>query len=76
MRCVGGWAGAYAVGVVTLLYCDALIAVFMVFIRVPFLHRAGTGSELGVQLLVLGMFVDSACARLHPSLRTEATIPI
>ena len=54
MRCAGAWASVYAVGVVTLLYCDALIAVFMVFVRVPFLHEAGPGSVLGIQLLVLG----------------------
>ena len=57
LRCVGAWATAYAVGVTTLLYCDALIAVFMVFVRVPFLHEAGPGSVLGIQLLVLGIFV-------------------
>jgi hypothetical protein len=69
MRCVGGWAAAYAAGVVTLLYCDALIAVFMVFVRVPFLHQAGQGSVLGIQLLVLGIFVGlglRAVASFHP----------
>lgn len=57
MRCAGAWAPVYALGVVTLLYCDSLIAVFMVFVRVPFLHQAGQGSVLGIQLLVLGIFV-------------------
>lgn len=69
MRCVAGWASAYAVGVTTLLYCDTLIAVFMVFGRVPFLHQAGPGSVLGIQLLVLGIFVGlglRAVASFHP----------
>lgn len=69
MRCIGGWAAAYAVGVTTLLYCDSLIAVFMVFVRVPFLHQAGQGSVLGIQLLILGIFVGlglRAVASFHP----------
>ena len=69
MRCAGGWAAAYAAGVITLLYCDAVIAVFMVFVRVPFLHQAGQGSVLGIQLLVLGIFVGlglRAVASFHP----------
>jgi hypothetical protein len=69
MRCAGGWATAYAAGVITLLYCDAVIAVFMVFVRVPFLHQAGQGSVLGMQLLVLGIFVGlglRAVASFHP----------
>jgi len=69
MRCAGAWASVYALGVVTLLYCDALIAVFMVFVRVPFLHEAGPGSVLGIQLLVLGIFVAlglRAVASFHP----------
>jgi hypothetical protein len=69
MRCAGGWAAAYAIGVTTLLYCDALIAVFMMFGRVPFLQQAGQGSVLGIQLLVLGIFVGlglRAVASFHP----------
>lgn len=69
LRCAGTWASVYAIGVVTLLYCDTLIAVFMVFVRVPFLHEAGTGSVLGIQLLVLGIFVGlglRAVACFHP----------
>jgi hypothetical protein len=69
MRCAGTWASVYALGVVTLLYCDSLIAVFMVFVRVPFLHEAGPGSVLGIQLLVLGIFVGlglRAVASFHP----------
>jgi hypothetical protein len=69
LRCAGAWASVYALGVVTLLYCDILIAVFMVFVRVPFLHEAGPGSVLGIQLLVLGIFVGlglRAVASFHP----------
>jgi hypothetical protein len=69
MRCAGGWAAAYAVAVTTLLYCDALLTVFMMFGRVPFLHQAGQGSVLGIQLLVLGIFVGlglRAVASFHP----------
>ena len=69
MRCVGAGLRSTPLGVVTLLYCDALIAVFMVFVRVPFLHQAGQGSVLGIQLLVLGIFVGlglRAVASFHP----------
>lgn len=69
MRCAGAWASAYAVGVTTLLYCDSLIGVFMVFVRVPFLHEAGPGSVLGIQLLVLGIFIGlglRTVASFHP----------
>lgn len=69
MRCTGSWAAAYAVAVTTLLYCNSLIAVFMVFGRVSFLHQAGPGSVLGIQLLVLGIFVGlglRAVASFHP----------
>jgi hypothetical protein len=55
--------------VTTLLYCNSLIAVFMVFGRVSFLHQAGPGSVLGIQLLVLGIFVGlglRAVASFHP----------
>jgi hypothetical protein len=69
MRCAGAWASVYAVGITTLLYCDSLIAVFMVFVRLPFLREAGPGSVLGIQLLVLGIFVGiglRAVASFHP----------
>jgi hypothetical protein len=69
MRCVGAWASIYAAGVTTLLYCDSAIAVLMVFVRMPLLHEAGPGSVLGIQLLVLGIFVAlglRAVAAFHP----------
>ena len=69
MRCAGAWASVYAIGITILLYCDSLIAVFMVFGRVPFLHQAGQGSVLGIQLLLLGTFVGlglRAVASFHP----------
>jgi hypothetical protein len=54
----GAWAPVYAVGVTVLLYCNTVIAVLMAFVRVPFLDQAGPGSMLGVQLLVLAIFVS------------------
>ena len=74
MRCAGAWASVYAVGITTLLYCDSLIAVFMVFGRIPFLHEAGPGSVLGIQLLVLGIFVGlglRGVASFHPDGRND-----
>jgi len=62
-------ASVYAVATTVLLYCNTVIAVFMVFVRVPFLHQAGQGSVLGIQLLVLGIFVGlglRAVASFHP----------
>jgi hypothetical protein len=69
LHCAGNWASVYAVSVTTLLYCDVLITVFMMFGRVPFLHQAGPGSVLGIQLLVLGVFVGlglRTVATFHP----------
>ena len=69
MRCAGSWAPVYAGSVTTLLYCDALITVFMMFGRIPFLNQAGPGSVLGIQLLLLGVFVGlglRAVAAFHP----------
>jgi hypothetical protein len=68
-RMTGPWAAAYVVGTTTMLYCDSLIGVFMVFGRVPFLHHSGQGSVLGIQLLVLGIFVAlgvRGIAAFHP----------
>jgi len=58
LRHSGAWASVYAVGVTVLLYCNTVIAVFMVFIRVPFLDQAGPGSVFGVQLVVLVIFMS------------------
>ena len=62
-------ASVYAVAITVLLYCNTVIAVFMVFVRVPFLDQAGPGSVLGIQLLVLAIFVSlglRAVALFHP----------
>jgi hypothetical protein len=68
-RLTGPWAAAYVVGTTTLLYCDSLVAAFMLFGRVPFLHHASQGSVLGIQLLMLGLFVAlgmRGVASFHP----------
>jgi hypothetical protein len=51
------WASVYAIAITVLLYCNTVIAVLMVFVRVPFLDQAGPGSVFGIQLLVLASFV-------------------
>jgi hypothetical protein len=68
-RMTGPWAAAYVVGTTVMLYCDTLIAVLMLFARVPFLHHASQGSVLGIQLVVLGVFVAlgvRGVALFHP----------
>jgi hypothetical protein len=68
-RMTGPWAAAYVVGTTTLLYCNALMAVLTLFGRVPLLHHASQGSVLGIQLLVLGIFVAlgvRGVALFHP----------
>ena len=69
LRLAGAWAAVYAIGITVLLYCNTVIAVLMVFVRVPFLDQAGPGSVLGVQLLILAIFVAlgvRGVASFHP----------
>lgn len=69
LRLAGARASAYAFAVTILLYCDVLIAVFMLFVRVPFLHQAGPAWVGGIQLLVLTIFVAlgrRCVASFHP----------
>jgi hypothetical protein len=68
-RLAGAWRWIYAVGIAVTLYLDALIAVFMLFAKVPPLRAAGPEPLFAVQGMVLALFVlvgARAVARFHP----------
>ena len=65
----GAWRWIYVVGIAGTLYLDALIAVFMLFAKLPLLKGAGPQPLFAVQFVVLTLFIflgARGAARFHP----------